>query len=79
LTSAWEKARKRPPKTKVHRVFDESLADARMQNVAVLARICREGLVPGIDVQHFEEALKDLLKGETLATNLQIFTKALKS
>lgn len=62
---------------KVHRVFDESLSDARMQCAAVLGCICRERLIRGIEAEHYEAALNDLLKAEVLARSLQVFAKAL--
>lgn len=57
------------------RVFREDLADPRMQNVAVLAEICRLGLIPGITAGHVEAALNDLLAGLTLEKNLALFRK----
>lgn len=55
------------------RVFREDMPDPRMQNVAVLAEICRRGLVPGVRQEHYEAALDDLLAGPLLENNLKLF------
>jgi len=55
------------------RVFKEDLEDARMQNVVILAEIARKGLIPTIEADDYKLALKDLLKGEVLNKNLDIF------
>ena len=55
------------------RVFQTGLADPRMQNVAVLAEICRLDLVPGLEAGHVEAALTDLLAGPILEKNLALF------
>ena len=57
------------------RVFREGLADPRMQNVAVLAEICRQELIPGVNAGHVEAALNDLLAGAVLEKNLALFHK----
>jgi indolepyruvate ferredoxin oxidoreductase, beta subunit len=60
------------------RVFQAGLADPRMQNVAVLAEICRQKLIPGVNAGHVEAALNDLLAGPTLEKNLALFRKVSK-
>jgi indolepyruvate ferredoxin oxidoreductase beta subunit len=55
------------------RVFQTGLADPRMQNVAVLAEICRLELIPGVQARHVERALNDLLAGPILEKNLALF------
>jgi len=50
-----------------------SLDDARMQNVALLAHIVKFRLVPEIKKEHFVQALEDLLGGENLQRNLDLF------
>jgi indolepyruvate ferredoxin oxidoreductase beta subunit len=57
------------------RVFQAGLEDPRMQNVAVLAGICRRELVPGMNAGHVEAALNDLLAGPVLEKNLALFRK----
>jgi indolepyruvate ferredoxin oxidoreductase beta subunit len=55
------------------RVVDEKLADARMQNVVVLATLAREELVPDVTPHHYQAALTELLRGATLEANLALF------
>ena len=57
------------------RVFRNDLADPRMQNVAVLAEICRLNLIPGLAAGHYEAALGDLLDGAMLEKNLALFQR----
>jgi indolepyruvate ferredoxin oxidoreductase beta subunit len=57
------------------RVFRSGLEDPRMQNVAVLAELCQQDLVPGLDASHFESALNDLISGPVLQKNLALFRK----
>jgi indolepyruvate ferredoxin oxidoreductase beta subunit len=54
-------------------VFQPDLEDARMQNVALLACINRESLVPAVSVDHYRCALKDLMTGKKLQRNLALF------
>jgi len=60
----------------VHRVVQPDLVDPRMQNIAVLACIHRQGLVPGLATDHFHRAMDDLLAGPMLAANAQLFQEA---
>jgi indolepyruvate ferredoxin oxidoreductase beta subunit len=61
------------------RVFQAGLEDPRMQNVVVLAEICRRDLVPGVNAGHVEAALKDLLAGSVLEKNLALFRRVIQS
>lgn len=54
-------------------VFQPDLEDTRMQNVALLARIHRERLVPDVAGDHYRSALKDLMAGTTLQKNLSLY------
>lgn len=56
-----------------HAVIRPDIADPRMQNIAVLSVISREGLIPGVTAEHYEQAMEDLLKGVVLEANLQLF------
>jgi len=56
----------------LHRVFDETLSDPRMQNVAVIAYMVKNRLLPGVDKGHIERALSELLDGLTLQKNLDL-------
>jgi indolepyruvate ferredoxin oxidoreductase beta subunit len=60
------------------RVFQPGLEDPRMQNVAVLAEICRQKLVPGVNSGHVTAALNDLLAGPVLEKNLALFQKIIQ-
>lgn len=61
----------------VHTVTLPDLPDPRMQNIAVLARICRKQLIPGVAAHHFEKAMNDLLQGKALENNLFILRQVL--
>lgn len=58
------------------RVLRDDLDEARMQNVALLARISSGGLIPGLSREHYEAALADLLDGAVLQRNLELFRAA---
>lgn len=55
------------------RAYQPDLADARMQNIVILAHIQRLDLIPGLDAAHYQQALEDLLKGSVLEENLALF------
>mgnify|MGYP001765995231 CR=1 FL=1 len=57
------------------RVRVDDLPDTRMQNVALLAAICRDGLIPGVKREHYEAAMEDLMEGKMLEKNRGLFTK----
>ena len=57
----------------VHRVIHPDLPDPRMQNIVVLARLHRLGLIPGLTDDHVRRAMGDLLDGDMLAANLSLF------
>ncbi|MDY0060378.1 MAG: 2-oxoacid:acceptor oxidoreductase family protein [Myxococcota bacterium] len=57
------------------RVCVADLPDSRMQNVAVLAAIARQALLPGVGRDHYRQALGDLLGGAALAANLALFDR----
>jgi indolepyruvate ferredoxin oxidoreductase beta subunit len=54
-------------------VFQADLPDIRMQNMAVLAKIHHHRLIPGIDIDHYQNAMADLMAGSLLDRNLAIF------
>lgn len=56
-------------------VFQADLEDIRMQNMVVLAQIHRQGLIPGIDLDHYRNAMADLMGGTMLEKNLAIFSQ----
>jgi len=54
------------------RVFAEALPDPRMQNAAVIAELARLGLPPGIRIDDYRSAFRDLLDGSVLERNLAV-------
>ena len=54
-------------------VFHPDLEDVRMQNVALLARIDKERLVPGVDSGHYRQAMEDLMAGSMLKKNMALY------
>lgn len=65
-------------KARLHRVYVDTLPDPRMQNVAVMAWLVRNGVLPGLEAHHLESSLRDLLDGPVLARNLELFTRLLR-
>jgi|MTBAKSStandDraft_2_1061841.scaffolds.fasta_scaffold14213_4 indolepyruvate ferredoxin oxidoreductase beta subunit len=57
------------------RELEEDLKDARMQNVVLMGRIARDGLIPGVSVDHYERSLSDLMDGDLLTKNLELFRR----
>lgn len=57
----------------VHAMFQADLPDIRMQNVVVLAEICGQRLIPGIDTVHYQAAMADLMTDRMLNSNMAIF------
>jgi indolepyruvate ferredoxin oxidoreductase beta subunit len=57
----------------VHKVFDPGLMDARMQNIAILAAIVKNNLVPGVELMNYKMAMDDLMAGSMLAKNMELF------
>ena len=43
-----------------------------MQNVALLSRAVKDRLIPGVELEHYTKALKDLLPERVLAENLKV-------
>ncbi len=57
----------------VFKVFDPGLEDARMQNIAMLAVIAGNNLVPGVGPDHYRQAMEDLMAGPMLSRNRALF------
>jgi indolepyruvate ferredoxin oxidoreductase beta subunit len=49
------------------------LSDTRMQNIVLLAHIHMEQLVPDIDLDNYRQAMDDLMHGDMLKSNLELF------
>jgi len=58
---------------KEYPVLKPDLTDPHMQNIAVLAVIDQESLIPGIKTGHFITAMEDLMAGDMLAGNRRLF------
>lgn len=57
----------------VYTVSQPDLPDPKMQNIVMLAHIHRHRLIPGLQTQHFLQAMEDLLVDTMLSSNLQLF------
>lgn len=55
------------------RVSETELPDVRMQNVALLAALAKQEILSGVKPGHYREAIAQLLAGETLRKNLEVF------
>jgi indolepyruvate ferredoxin oxidoreductase beta subunit len=55
------------------KVFNDELESARMQNVVLVASICRHRLIPAIERTHYRQAMKDLMAGVVLDKNMALF------
>lgn len=62
---------------KVYRVFDETLEDPRTQNVLLIGKIVKFGLIDGLKAEHCEKAFEDLMTPSMLETNLKVFKNSL--
>ncbi len=51
------------------------LPDPRMQNMALLAAICKNKLVATIEAEHYQAAMTDLMSGSMLSANLDLFKR----
>lgn len=56
-----------------YRVEPTNLMNSKMQNIALLASIANNRNIPDITPANYEEAMKDLLEGPKLETNLSLF------
>lgn len=54
-------------------IFQPDLRDIRMQNMAVLGGIARNGLIPGVELAHYRLAMDDLMAGTMLEHNRDLF------
>jgi indolepyruvate ferredoxin oxidoreductase beta subunit len=56
----------------VYKVDHEGLLDSRMQNIAILANINKNRLIPHVEKHHLIQAMRDLMKGSMLKQNMAI-------
>ena len=57
-------------------VSQPEIPDPRMQNIVVLAHLNRRGLIPGLNTEHIQQAMEDLLSDTMLTANLQLLQAA---
>ena len=74
-TTLDEEARHR--NISVFKVFDPVLADARMQNMVMLAVIAGNDLVSGVGPDDYRQAMEDLMTGTMLYRNQALFERNL--
>ncbi len=58
---------------KVFSVFEDKIPDTRMQNIALLAQIAKEKLIPQIEKEHYLMAMKDLMPESMFNKNKELF------
>lgn len=56
-------------------VDTRSMADSRMQNMALLGSLAKHNIVPGVRKKDYIAALEDLLTGKMLEINIAIFNE----
>lgn len=61
-----------------YRVFEDDLPDARMQNVALMARITTLNLIPGVNKDHYLRSMEDLMSGDKLDHNLALYHRLIR-
>jgi indolepyruvate ferredoxin oxidoreductase beta subunit len=54
------------------RVDSGAIEDPRMQNMALIGTIAANELIPGVEMNHYRQALDDLLTGPVLEKNLAL-------
>lgn len=54
-------------------VDTKTMADSRMQNMALLGTVAKHGIIPGVSKKNYVSALEDLLSGEMLNKNQALF------
>ena len=55
------------------KVIRPALKDPRMQNMVVLANISKHHLIQGLDIDHYHQAMHDLMADAVLEQNLALF------
>ena len=57
----------------LYQVFSAELPDARMQNIAVIARICKDKLIPDLKKENFINSMKEIMNPEFFKKNIDLF------
>ena len=65
-------------KVKAVKAFDINLADVKMQNIVILAKIAERKLIEDVTPELIEKAMGDLMEGKMLESNLKVFKENLK-
>ncbi|MBF0469423.1 MAG: 2-oxoacid:acceptor oxidoreductase family protein [Desulfamplus sp.] len=60
---------------KLIKVIATDLDSVQMQNIALLANICKYGLVPGVNIDNYKRAMDDLMEGRMLEENIKTFDR----
>ena len=63
---------------RLHGFFRKDLADARRQNIVLLAGLAARGLIPGVGPDHYRRAMDDLMHGRMLEMNRSLFEEELR-
>lgn len=66
-------------KASIFPVYLEDLESSKMQNIAVLAEIAKRKTIPGIGIDHYVSALKDVLSDTLIEKNLRLFLKIVEN
>lgn len=61
---------------RVDRVFIDSLADPRMQNIALIGRFSAMRVIPGLTVEIVRQAMEPILPSALREANLEVFQTA---
>jgi indolepyruvate ferredoxin oxidoreductase beta subunit len=62
-------------KIMIIKAYKSDLPNARMQNMVLLANICKYQLIPGLEKEHFQMAMEDLMTGEMLKDNISLYNQ----
>ena len=57
----------------VYGIARADIPDTRMENIIMLSWIYQHRLIPGLELEHFLQAMADLLTGTILEANLRLF------
>ncbi|PKL46347.1 MAG: pyruvate ferredoxin oxidoreductase [Candidatus Riflebacteria bacterium HGW-Riflebacteria-2] len=62
---------------KLYAVHHADLPDPRMQNIALLAEVCKNRLVSSLTADNYRAAMHDLMSGGMLQSNIELFDRLL--
>ncbi|MFO7896102.1 MAG: 2-oxoacid:acceptor oxidoreductase family protein [Candidatus Cloacimonadales bacterium] len=64
-------------KIDLHPVYLADLSEAKQQNMVILAYLAQKQIIPKLSIEHYLQAIKDLMAGDKLQKNLQLFKSLL--